>query len=258
MRVHRLLRSNISEEVDGAVSTYILAANDHEIFENDCEVEEVDVYTWEDENWNEVLAAEIVSEDDFYSLDTQESDETGLLTKPKDGEAFTSEANDEKGDEETSFSSKTVSLPKKCRDEVVERCPSAGHNISITVKVSNDYSHDSRQIQSQDKCLPKLPSKKVKTSAPKSNQGQARCQPCNLEFPVKDIKTHLTSNHNHEKTKLKSCVVCKDNVFMTAHHLRKHRDLVHGVHRAARGEKPKGRPRKNPTLTSTPRPVSQK
>ena len=43
-----------------------------------------------------------------------------------------------------------------------------------------------------------------------------------------------------------------------AHHLRKHRDLVHGVHRAARGEKPKGRPRKNPTLTSTPRPVSQK
>jgi len=391
MRVRRLLLSNISEEVHDTVSTYFEAADtaeDHEMMEVDSVEEDVDVYTWEDEDWDEVLAAENKSDDDFYTHDTLELEETDLVSKPpdlfsytrfykssslppgarvvhdvnngnlevwyksaegtrfnskahlkaaqfsmkkkhadpikfvltsnninnnnsqqnlvaiankdpkslqipsssyfdecsvsKEGEALTPKKNDEKGEKTFADSYQSLALPnptlfpiltKKCKDEVVEKCPSAGSNkmnSSTTAKVLKYDSPKSGKILRKDECPP---SKEVKPSASTTNQRpsvdressfnklpneesvarQARCQPCDTEFPVKDITNHLMSFHNHEKTKLKSCTKCPDVVLMTVYHLRKHRELVHPE---SRGEK--GRPRKNPNLASTPKPASQR
>ena len=64
------------------------------------------------------------------------------------------------------------------------------------------------------------------------------------------------SHHKDEKTKLKSCTICKEHVLMTVHHLRKHRELVHPESLA---EKSKiGRPKKDPKLSSTPKPVARR
>merc|ERR1719341_559691 len=66
--------SNISEEVDGMVSTYFEAAEDHDLFS---------VHIREDESWEKVLAAEKDS-DEFSYLDMHLSGEVDLNAKPPD------------------------------------------------------------------------------------------------------------------------------------------------------------------------------
>ena len=391
MRVRRLLMSNISEEVDGLVSTYFGAAEDHDMFSghNSEDMEDVDVYTWEDESWDEVLAAAENDSDEFYrdmhecgeDLDDKPSDLTpnarfykssslppgcrivheyfngnlevwykssdGTRFNSKEhlieahssgsslhssdqnqtdpikfvlslnhinnnqshnisisqgsenprsseilslsfastrthpisieGEASTSEKGQKSNEDPSSsvvLAPQTTRLPLKCKDEVVEKCPSAGNNKKssrspTTVRVFKDNLPQSRPRKKQDKCQPSTDKKRTTSKTnpvngesssnnlpnEESDPSQARCQPCNLKFPVEDITNHLMSHHSHEMTKLKSCTKCKDNVvLMTAHHLRKHRDLVHPDI-----EKPKtGRPRKDSKLSSTPKPAAKR
>ena len=374
MRGQRLLLSNISEEVNDTVSTYFEAAEDHDMLEDNI-VGDVDVFTWEDESWDQVLEEVEDSGDDFYSLDDivekppdvlshtriyksstlppgcrivheiangnlevwyKSADGTRFNTKAhliaaqtsrsgpasqthpdtkfvltsnninnntshqnfvsltnkepkssevksspslsKEGKALTFEKNDEKGKKnsaESSSSYKTVHLPKKYNDEVVDDYPSSRDNKRNSSTPGEVCKDDLPQsvVQSQDTHPPSMEAKRmaVKTNKGPQLNGESsskklskekpvRCQPCNLEFSVKDITAHLISQHNCDKAKLKSCKDCKDIVLMTAYQLRKHRDLVHRIDNSttATGEKPKGRPRKNPNLTSTPRPAYQK
>ena len=80
MRKTRLLISNHFEDLDGLVSTYFEAAEDHHF--HPLKGDEADVYDWEleDENWVEDLFRPVrhMTEDnekDLFSQDTREPEE---------------------------------------------------------------------------------------------------------------------------------------------------------------------------------------
>ena len=131
-----------------------------------------------------------------------------------------------------------VNIPKKCKDEVV--------NTQEEPKPNSDKGKSSaiKRVRGGRKVF----------STERPQEGLAKCQPCDIKFPVNDITNHMVENHGSKNNKLRSCTLCKDNIFMSVHHLRKHRQLVHPD--LPKGQS--GRPKKGQSLTSTPNQASRK
>ena len=313
MRKTRLLISNHFEDVDGLVSTYFEAAEDHHF--NPLEGDEADAYNWEleDETWVEDLFCpvrqkpeELDNEKDLFSQDTRGPEEidthshsrvykssflppgSRIVHDYQDGRLqvwhksadetmelaaqFSSlrtvkeqvrsvsiqcdpNLNNNNNDQQKNLEAdiKTISItnrgesvtsivdafpivniPKKCKDEVVntqeEPTPNSDKGKSSAMK----------RVRGGRKVF----------STERPQEGLAKCQPCDIKFPVNDITNHMVENHGSKNNKLRSCTFCKDNIFMTVHYFRKHMEIEHP-------DVPKGQ-RKGPSLSSTPNSASRK